>query len=70
MPIHLHKDIEKLRKKIFTLSAGVEEAVLRALESFTGKDPRLAVRVIRADTEIDHMEIEVEEYCQIGRAHV
>ncbi|MBU0755170.1 MAG: phosphate signaling complex protein PhoU [Planctomycetes bacterium] len=63
MPIHLHKDIEILKKKILSLSAAVEESVLKALESFINQDPRNAVRVIRADTEIDCLEIEVEEYC-------
>jgi phosphate transport system protein len=63
MPIHLHKDIETLKKKILKLSAAVEESVLNALESFNNHDTRLAIEVIRHDSEIDHHEIEVEEYC-------
>jgi phosphate transport system protein len=63
MPIHLHKDIETLKKKILRLSTAVEEAVLNALDSFNKKDRRLAVKVIQNDSQIDYNEMEVEEYC-------
>ncbi|MFH2000010.1 MAG: phosphate signaling complex protein PhoU [Planctomycetota bacterium] len=60
---HLHRNIEQLKKKIFTLCALVEETVIKALESFSNGDLRLATRVVREDIDIDRMEIAVEEYC-------
>jgi phosphate transport system protein len=63
MPLHLHKDIDNLKKKILALSATVEESVLDALKSFRNRDNDLAVRVIVQDRDIDFREIEVEEDC-------
>ncbi len=41
----------------------MEETVQKALESYYQKDTKQAIEVINTDTDIDHREIEVEEYC-------
>jgi phosphate transport system protein len=61
--MHLHIDIESLKKRILALSAKVEDTVQKALESFANQDTRLAMSVIRRDAEIDQQEINVEEFC-------
>ncbi len=63
MSLHLHKDIDKLKKKILALSATVEESVVDAVKSFRDRDNALALKVIARDREIDSREIEVEEDC-------
>lgn len=63
MAMHLHRNVENLKKKMLTLCAMVEEAVVKALESFSAGDIRQAAVVIREDADIDQMEIAVEEYC-------
>jgi phosphate transport system protein len=61
--IHLHKEIESLKKMILALSARVEESVRSAARSVSTRDGDLAQHVIDMDPTIDHMEVDVEEEC-------
>jgi phosphate transport system protein len=63
MPRHLQRALENLRKKILMLGTIVEESVYKSVKSFTEKDVELATKIIENDSEIDLMEIEVEEDC-------
>ena len=54
-------EIEKLKKKILSLSAQVEENVVLAVKALITRDPVLAKQVILSDKEIDRQEVEVEE---------
>jgi phosphate transport system protein len=63
MPIHLHREIDQLKKKALHLGAVVEENVFRAVRSMEERDANLARKVIEVDAEIDRMEVEVEEDC-------
>ncbi|MHB9132713.1 MAG: phosphate signaling complex protein PhoU [Armatimonadota bacterium] len=63
MTRHMQREIDKLKKKILTLSAIVEESVQRAVKSVAGYDAQLAEQVIEADEQIDNMEVDVEEEC-------
>lgn len=59
----LRRDIEKLKKKILTLSALVEEQLRGAFAVVTTSDPAGAAKVVEGDFAIDLMEVEVEEDC-------
>ncbi len=61
MSQHLQYEIEKLKRKILSLSAVVEEDVGRAIRALLERDNRLAERVINTDSEIDQTEVDVEE---------
>lgn len=63
MKRHLERELDKLRKKILTLTAMVEERINKAILSLTHRDLKLAKEVIATDHEIDHLEVEVEEDC-------
>ena len=63
MSIHLHKEIKKTEKRLLALSALVEDAVRRAVNSFILGDSSLAEGVISSDSSIDSLEIDVEEDC-------
>jgi phosphate transport system protein len=63
MPVHLEREIDKLKKMISSLSAHVEEAVGKAVRAVTERNGELARNVIEFDPEIDLMEVEVEEEC-------
>lgn len=63
MSMHLQKEIEKLKKKILSLCALVEESVEKAVNCVSRRDESMARQVIKADTDVDHMEVEVEEEC-------
>jgi len=63
MPIHLQKEIEKLKQQPLSLSAQVEENLRAAVRAVLNRDPVAATAVIDRDTEIDHNEVNVEEEC-------
>ena len=63
MAKHLEKELERLKKLIYTLSARVDENLELAVKSFLENDVELAQQVMDADQLIDDLEIEVEEEC-------
>ena len=63
MPMHLHREIERLKSHILNLSAIVEERTRKAVRSLEERQSKLAREVIENDFEIDKMEVEIEEEC-------
>jgi phosphate transport system protein len=63
MAIILLKEIEKLKKKILSMSTRVEERFELAVKALVDMDTNLAEEVMKADSEIDELELEVEEEC-------
>ncbi len=63
MAKHLEKELDRLKKLIYTLGARVDENLELAVKSFQDNDEELANKVIEGDHEIDDMEVEVEEEC-------
>lgn len=63
MAKHLEKELERLKKMVYSLSARVDESLERAVKSIQEKDLALAHQVIEADRLIDELEVEVEEEC-------
>ncbi len=63
MAKHLEKELERLKKLIYTLGARVDESLELAVQSFQESDHALARKVIEGDREIDNLEVEVEEEC-------
>lgn len=64
MSVHLHTEIERLKKQVLSLSALVEDSLYRAVKSLRERDAALARSVIETDTEIDLREVDIEEECQ------
>ncbi len=63
MAKHLEKELERLKKMIYTLSARVDESLELAVKSFQENNETLAQKVIDDDRKIDDLEVEVEEEC-------
>ena len=63
MPIHLMREIERVKKDILTVGAIAELSVREATLSLHQRDEKLAIGVIEQDTKIDEMEVELEESC-------
>ncbi|QBG47238.1 phosphate signaling complex protein PhoU [Verrucomicrobia bacterium S94] len=63
MAKHLEKELERLKKLIYALSARVDENLELAVKSFLENDVDLARQVMDSDVRIDELEIEVEEEC-------
>jgi phosphate transport system protein len=63
MPKHFHRELEKLKKRILSLGAMVEERVYMATKAIENRDSNLADKIINSDYEIDEMEVDIEEEC-------
>jgi phosphate transport system protein len=63
MTIQFQKELEKIKKRILSLGAMVEERVHLASKAIEKKEGDLAERIITSDYEIDEMEVEIEEEC-------
>lgn len=64
MPLHLDREIERLKRSILALSAIVEDTVHRAVRSLRDRDAESAQSVIDSDPQIDDREVDIEEECQ------
>ena len=63
MPIHLHRDLERLAREVLSLGALVEEATNHAIEALIHRRAELAETVLQGDDRIDRREVEVEIDC-------
>jgi phosphate transport system protein len=63
MKVHLHKEIDHLKKDILVLGSMVEGALRNAVCAVIDKDTEKAEKVIENDKYIDRREIEIEEEC-------
>jgi len=63
MKRHLTRELDRLKQRILAISAIVEENVQRAVLAIQRHDTALARRVIESDTQIDLMEVDMEEEC-------
>ncbi|MCX6639463.1 MAG: phosphate signaling complex protein PhoU [bacterium] len=63
MSLHLQREIANLKKQLLTMSAMVQEIIIRAVRALNERDTRLADRVIQSDNEIDRLELDIEEDC-------
>jgi phosphate transport system protein len=63
MAKYLHRELEKIKKRILSLGTMVEDRVRMAVEAVENLDMAMAQKVIDSDYEIDEVEVEVEEEC-------
>jgi phosphate transport system protein len=61
--LHFERELEKLKKRVLSLGAMVEERVRDAIKAIEMRDGDLAKKIIEADCEIDQIEVDVEEDC-------
>ena len=59
----MKKELEKLKKLIFSLGTQVDENVEMAAHAFDLGDISIVEKVIQTDKNIDQLEVEVEEAC-------
>ena len=63
MALHFEREVDRLKKRILSLCARVEDAVHKAIGAVEERDTDLAAAVIEADRDIDRTEVEIEEEC-------
>jgi phosphate transport system protein len=63
MPKHFQKELEKLKKRVLSLGAQVEDRVRLAGRAIESREIFDAERIIKSDYLIDDEEVEIEEEC-------
>jgi len=63
MARYLIRELDKIKKKILSLGALVEERVRMTTQAVDNRDAAIAQKIIDTDWEIDEMEVDVEEEC-------
>ena len=63
MKIHLQRELDELRKRVFHLCSLVEENLTLAIQSVQKPGEEMAETIRRRDREIDELEVQVEEEC-------
>jgi phosphate transport system protein len=63
MSVHLHNEIDKLKKMVISLGTDVEENLHQAVQSLENRDTALGEKIIGADRLIDTREVDLEEEC-------
>jgi phosphate transport system protein len=58
---HFHDELSELKVKLLTMSGEAEEALAASVQALLERDRDKAAAVITGDTEIDALEIEIEE---------
>jgi phosphate transport system protein len=63
MSLYWSREIDNLKKLILSLGALVEEQIQKSIVSLLRRDAELANEVIEKDSEVDNLEIKIEEEC-------
>lgn len=68
MPTHTDKafeqDLSDLREKLLAMGSKVETAIAAGVEALTERDSKLAERVIQADSDVNRLEVDVDDLCR------
>ncbi|MGH7458934.1 MAG: phosphate signaling complex protein PhoU [Longimicrobiaceae bacterium] len=60
---HFHEELVRLRYRLLEMSAQAEELVENAVAALLERDEEKAAAVVRADREVDALEIEIDDEC-------
>jgi len=63
MTKHFHNELDKIKKKLLSLGAIIEDRMHLASKAIKLRDAGIAKQIICSDNEIDEMEVEIEEEC-------
>ncbi len=63
MSVHLKKEVDKLNRMVMLVAAEVEKNLVNVITALREGDAELADKVVKADVNIDQLEVETEEEC-------
>jgi phosphate transport system protein len=63
VPTHLEQELENVRIKVFRMADLAIESISRSVDSLKRSDLKLAQDVLRRDSELDQLEITIDEEC-------
>ncbi len=59
---HFDKEIEHLKELLLRMGAMVEDQINQSIRALLERDTNVAQRVIDADTDVDRMELEIDQH--------
>ena len=65
MERRLDQDLDRVRQTLLRMGGMVEGMVAKATQSLLERDNQLCIEVIESDSEVDHLEIEIDEACHL-----
>ena len=63
MSLHLHRDLDKLKKEVLRLGNMVELAINNAFLALNNRDSSYVEEVVTNEEQINEMEVQIEEEC-------
>jgi phosphate transport system protein len=63
MERHVDEQFTELHKEILRMGVMAQEAIFKSIEALKNRDKAMAQEVIATDTEIDQVELEIDERC-------
>jgi len=63
MSLHLYRDLEALKERLWQLGQMVESSIAAASSAFLHRDGERARQVVRGDRDVDSAEVRIEEDC-------
>ena len=63
MSLHLHRDLDKLKKEVLRLGNMVELAINNAFLALNNRDSSIVEEVLTNEEQINEMEVQIEEEC-------
>ena len=63
MSLHLHRDLDKLKKEVLRLGNLVELAINNAFLALNNRDSSIVEEVLTNEEQINEMEVQIEEEC-------
>lgn len=63
MTTHLEQELESIKYKIYKMADCAMEAIVASIEALKNADMKLAEKIIKNDTVMDNLEIELDDEC-------
>lgn len=61
--VRLEEEISKLKKMLFDMAASIEEMIAKSIKALKDRNMIMAEEVIKSDSKINRMEIEIDNQC-------
>jgi len=63
MERHFDEELQSLHKDILRMGALAQEAIYKSVEALKNRDRTTAEEIIKGDSKIDHLEVDIDEKC-------
>jgi phosphate transport system protein len=63
MTLHFHREVDRLIEDLISFGEGIEDQLNLAMDALVEGDVKAAKRIKKNDTDLDAIEVEMEEEC-------